>query len=738
MTSPVDYAVKGYAVLPCWWIRDDGACACGNAGCHAKGKHPIHALVPRGVLDASRDPAVVAGWLAKYPSANWGLAMGMNGLIAVDIDPRNGGDATWEALVTQYGEPLDTWLARTGGGGTHWIFSLPEGMKIPGKWGHGIDLKHGHSYVLVEPSRTQAAYCWLDGLSPLEDATLQAFFGFPEAAEVAAVPAVKSVLRMVDSATLSDLRAALVWLDADRRETWIKVGHALHQIGPAGFALWNEWSQLSKKYRADDQAKRWAGFAPTEINLETVFFDAKQAGWPGRPLSAISQGQPVLEVAEEPKGFDAPLPVPMLAEVAAWLGGDAETARAAAISLAGFAASRRYESEEGDPTHLYLLSVSDSVGDLRATLQQYSRLLLEAGLRKCLRESRINTLSQIDRILKRSPATLWLSDEYATGVAYAARQPAGTLEQALNAISGLYHKPFYLLEATADASAANKDADLIYNPSLSIFASAAHAQLVSLVKSSELARGALEQMLVIHAEKSFVDPDRRPAPAWLVTHLRLLRGLPEHFDEFSAPSTVFHDNPLLPPAMLPVAFQARPQVYYPAFEALTEQRPLRPLLRGAYHNLRRMAVALAAWANPRAPVVTAEILEWCANYVLHHTREHLATVHMLGNDDGRVNVAQKLLAVIHKAGAKGIPKGKLHHTCRAYKCLDTEKRSAVIAQMLEDGDIQEVTMGNRGGKVLVASNKGGQGDSGRQEASPVQSPVVVEFQSYGRQGDANA
>jgi hypothetical protein len=29
------------------------------------------------------------------------------------------------------------------------------GNKLPGKMGKGIDLKHGNSYVLVEPSKTQ-------------------------------------------------------------------------------------------------------------------------------------------------------------------------------------------------------------------------------------------------------------------------------------------------------------------------------------------------------------------------------------------------------------------------------------------------------------------------------------------------------------------------------------------------------------------------------------------------------
>ena len=73
----------------------------------------------------SRDPAVVASWLSKVPLANWGLAMGMNGLIAVTSTHATGGDATWEALIIKYGEPPETWTARTGGGGTHLILHCP-------------------------------------------------------------------------------------------------------------------------------------------------------------------------------------------------------------------------------------------------------------------------------------------------------------------------------------------------------------------------------------------------------------------------------------------------------------------------------------------------------------------------------------------------------------------------------------------------------------------------------------
>ena len=690
MTSPVDYAEKGYAVLPCWWIKEDDTCACGNAACHAKGKHPINSLVPRGVLDASRDPAVVAGWLSKVPRANWGLAMGMNGLIAVDIDPPNGGDATWEALTETHGEPPETWMARTGGGGTHFILSAPTaGTKIPGTLGKGIDLKHGNAYVLVEPSRTTNAYCWLDGLSPLEGAPLAEFVAFeePESAPVA----VSGVVRMVDSATLADLRAALAWLDSDRRDTWIKVGHALRQLGPAGFALWNEWSQLSGKYRPDDQVKRWAGFSPTEINLETIFFDAQQAGWPGKPLSSVSQGQPVCELPEAPKGFDAPAPVPMLDEAAAWLGGDPATARAAAISLAGFAASRRYESTEGDPAHLYLMTLSDSIDDLRPTLQQYARLLHQAGLIRHLREARIATPAAIDRILRRCPATVWLSDEYATGVAYSKRQPAGTLEQAFGMMTSLYGKRFFQLEATSDAARADAETEVVHCPALSIFAAAAHADVAQLVRASEISRGAFGQMLMIQAAQGISDPVRDPAPLWLVTHLRAMRGLPADLCEFAPPSTVFAETPGVEPALIQVVFQDSPDAYWPAFRSLTPVRALQALLRSAWRNMRRISVALAAWANPAAPVVTPPLLEWCAGYVLHHLRSQVESVQVLGNEDGKTTVEQKVLDFIRKAGSEGATKNEIQGSCYAFRSLKSAtERNSVLANLIEDEAIEQV------------------------------------------------
>ena len=73
LDTPLDYALAyagaGYRIIP------------------ANGKIP---LVEHGAHDASAEEATLRQWWAKWPTANIGLVL--DGFVAIDIDPRNGGD----------------------------------------------------------------------------------------------------------------------------------------------------------------------------------------------------------------------------------------------------------------------------------------------------------------------------------------------------------------------------------------------------------------------------------------------------------------------------------------------------------------------------------------------------------------------------------------------------------------------------------------------------------------------
>ena len=141
------FAAAGIPVLP---LHTPGiaGCSCGRATCSSPGKHP---RTLRGVKDATADPAAIEAWWKRWPDANVGLAMGgASGLVVLDVDPRNGGEAGLAELAGA-GIPLATLTVETGRG-RHLYFGSP-GMGIRSrKLGSGIDLQADGTYVVAPPS----------------------------------------------------------------------------------------------------------------------------------------------------------------------------------------------------------------------------------------------------------------------------------------------------------------------------------------------------------------------------------------------------------------------------------------------------------------------------------------------------------------------------------------------------------------------------------------------------------
>src|SRR4051794_7912570 len=83
LNAALDYAARGWPVLPLWEPRGVGVCACG-AGCQRVGKHPRTA---HGVGDATTDPEQIRAWWQEWPTTNIGIATGRaSGLLVVDVD----------------------------------------------------------------------------------------------------------------------------------------------------------------------------------------------------------------------------------------------------------------------------------------------------------------------------------------------------------------------------------------------------------------------------------------------------------------------------------------------------------------------------------------------------------------------------------------------------------------------------------------------------------------------------
>jgi hypothetical protein len=143
------YARRGWRVFPLHTATNTG-CSCGKDCGKDRGKHPRVKDWPH---VATTDPEQIRRWWTRWRAANIAILAG-DGLIIVDIDPRNGGDLTIEDLEAEHGKFPETVESVTGSGGRH-LFYQHSGAKCqrwPATLGPGVDIKADGGYVVAPPS----------------------------------------------------------------------------------------------------------------------------------------------------------------------------------------------------------------------------------------------------------------------------------------------------------------------------------------------------------------------------------------------------------------------------------------------------------------------------------------------------------------------------------------------------------------------------------------------------------
>jgi putative DNA primase/helicase len=166
LSSALDYAARGWAVLPLHSPQSGGGCSCDRDNCDHPGKHP---RTRNGFLDATTDSETIRRWWAQWPDSNVGIACGPSGLVVIDIDPRHGGDESLRNLEDQFGRLPATVEAITGGGGRHILFTSPPGLQVRCQTlAPGIDVKAAGGYVVAAPSLHASGqrYAWEFSCTP--------------------------------------------------------------------------------------------------------------------------------------------------------------------------------------------------------------------------------------------------------------------------------------------------------------------------------------------------------------------------------------------------------------------------------------------------------------------------------------------------------------------------------------------------------------------------------------------
>lgn len=278
------YVSRGWYVLPLHYPIANG-CSCGKSTCGDNvGKHPLSALVPNGLNDASGDEARIRSWWGARPAANIGVACRMSKLIVIDVDPRNGGDKSFAELVAKHDPFPETLIADTGGGGFHLYFKNP-GVKIkrPGK---GIDIKD-EGYVVAPPSlhRSGKHYVWRNAEAP--SAALPAWI----------LPSV-----MASAPTATPLSGSQAISEGSRNTTLASIAGTMRKRGMSAAAIVaalqaeNVEKCVPPLSEAEVQsiASSIAGYAPGILSVPTVPTKLITMSWP--ELVASSMADPPVQL----------------------------------------------------------------------------------------------------------------------------------------------------------------------------------------------------------------------------------------------------------------------------------------------------------------------------------------------------------------------------------------------------------------------------------------------------------
>lgn len=77
------------------------------------------------------------------------------------------------------------------------------------------------------------------------------------------------------------LQAALAFIPADHRETWVQMGMAVKsELGDAGFDIWDDWSQTAANYNAQAARAVWKSCKGSGgVTAGTLFHEARANGW---------------------------------------------------------------------------------------------------------------------------------------------------------------------------------------------------------------------------------------------------------------------------------------------------------------------------------------------------------------------------------------------------------------------------------------------------------------------------
>lgn len=711
------YARLGWHVFPCHYINPTtNHCSCGQE-CKSPAKHPFSQLVPRGQDHATTDEATIRSWWGRQPEANIGIFLAPSGLMAIDIDPRNGGWDTIDALEAQHGPIASDVTQFTGGGGEHRVFCLPTNSgSLPGKLGPGVDVKI-NGYIMAEPSNHVSGkqYGWeassspVDGVvpSPLPDWLRGQFLS--STANKYELPA--SPVVPLPQADRTDLIAALQHICADDRETWLQVGMALHstQSGSEAFHMWDEWSQSSSKYDPADQTRVWHSFRNrglSGVTKATIFQMAMDAGWKNT-ANFEPAAKPVETVRiAKPKQVEAPdtlLNAPgILRDIAAWV---TETSNKpqpqfsvqAAIGFMATVLGRRYVTSNRNWPSLFLMIIGKS-----GSGKEHAKHAIEDALEQCdlghlIGPASYTSDSGLLSSLMHQPNHVTIIDEFGKVLESASVKNNNRAQSTMRGLMEVWGRCHGTLRAQGYSTfgMTKKEAEqmnerIVRNPSLTLLSMTTPESFFDNIGSAAARDGFLNRFLIVESDigRQVSQPFKNiPFPESAKQWVQRVRRH-EHLVD---PDT----NAAMSVAPTLIPFSNAAMGVFDDFEHTClenmnkyEQHGMAEMFGRTREMAMRLSLIVALGCDKEA--VSADHAIWAIQYCDYYAKKTVERLRTSVADNEFDGLKRQVLDLIQKAGEKGMTVRELSRASSKFSRVDKRAQENVLSSLQYLGDIEFV------------------------------------------------
>jgi hypothetical protein len=712
------YADRGWAVFPVHTPQPDGGCSCRHADCTRVGKHP---RISQGRNGATTDPDTIRNWWNVWPDANIGIATGANsGLVVLDVD--EGG----EAELAQKDLP-DTVEQITGSGGRHLLYERPDDgqrYKTLVKFCPGLDSRADGGYIVAPPSMHVSGkrYEWEASSDPFDGvAVMPAPQWFIDAIHA---PALVDTLGQApewnpDGELPNNITDMLSAIPADDYETWRDVGMALHYTDPAdGLEVWDWWSSTASNYDGEAVRREWRNFSrrghavSNPVTLSTVRRLAEQHGWVdpdaehGAEVAAIllnsNQQKQAEEIAQSytrkdsPRAAEAPDVMPsngLIREIAEHIISRSVRpqpllAVMAATAFVGAMAGRKYQTETGLRSNVYIVGLAESGAGKDQARKEVNNIAQAAGVDHLIGGDRLASGPGVVTALHKSPSRLFLLDEIGLMLQAMTGQKADPHKRDMMAtLMTLYSSAGSVYRGAEYADQKDRPRQDIVNPNACIYGTSTHSQFYASLTSGQGVDGTLSRLLVVSTDMHRPERQRpsslgQPDPDMLARVKELSEHVPGggNLGGMAGPGV---DAPAHIVPMSPKIWEAWEELDDSVTEYMTDDAS-RSVYSRVAENAAKLALIHAVSKNWHSPSIDAEsfawgreLALWAANLMMGELARHVA-------DNEVERDIKRVLHQIRDAGEDGI---KQRDLLRRNKSIRAKDLSEICERLHATGEI---------------------------------------------------